>query len=152
MQFPFQMSAPRMSLAKTKKESPQAKLCFLYNLHKEKKPGRGVRSERTYRSVGRSENPGGGVSSMYCSGHNLLPPICKYMGGQSPPPLVPTTIPWRGAEYICPRAFNVRINFYGARTKKKITEGFFIDDLGASPSRQFWTKSVRCTLRVSKSF
>ena len=61
MQFPFQMSAPRMSLAKTKKESPQAKLCFLYNLHKEKKPGRGVRSERTYRAVGRSENPGGGA-------------------------------------------------------------------------------------------
>ena len=48
------------------------------------------------------------------------------MGGQSPPPLVPTTIPWRGAEYICPRAFNVRINFYGARTKKKITEGFLL--------------------------
>ena len=51
-----------MSLAKTKKESPQAKLCFLYNLHKEKKPGRGVRSERIYRAVERSENPGTGAS------------------------------------------------------------------------------------------
>ena len=78
--------------------------------------------------VGRSENPGEGQAVF--GEHILLPPICKTMGGQSTPhptpPLVPTTIPWQGAEYICPRAFNVRINFYGARTKKKITEGFLL--------------------------
>ena len=81
------------------------------------------------------------------------PRSAKIWGGQSPPP------PWFRQPYLgearstfARARLTLGLIFMGLARKKKITEGFFIDDLGASPSRQFWTKSVRCTLRVSKFF